>query len=121
MTRDYDNIKRSYQSLLAKRLDARLAENLEMRRQSEQFRILEQAQPPGSPFAPNPVLVLVIGLAAGAALGIGLVFLREEFDQSYVDANALEDSFPAVPVVAVIPVIRDTGSGGFESAQEKSA
>lgn len=121
MTRDYDNIKRSYQSLLAKRLDARLAENLEMRRQSEQFRILEEAQPPGSPFAPSPPLVLIIGLAAGAALGIGLVFLREEFDQSYLDANALEDSFPGVPVVAVIPVIRDVAVGSGLEAQERTA
>ncbi len=110
LTRDYDNKRKAYQALLVKRTDARLAENLELRRQSEQFRILEEARAPSSPYAPNPILVLVIGLAAGAALGVGLVFLREEFDQSYVDANALEDAFPAVPVIAVIPVInRDAG------------
>ena len=41
LTRDYDNIKKSYESLLTKRIDARLAENLEKSRQGEQFTILE--------------------------------------------------------------------------------
>ncbi len=121
LTRDYDNTRKSYQALLAKRTDARLAENLEMRRQSEQFRILEEATPPGSPFAPNPLLLLTMGLAAGAALGVGLVFLREEFDQSFVDANALEDAFPAVPVIAVIPVISDGAPEQSRLAHGRSA
>ncbi len=121
LTRDYDNTRKSYQALLAKRTDARLAENLEMRRQSEQFRILEEARPPSSPYAPNPMLLLMIGLAAGAALGVGLVFLREEFDQSYIDATALEDAFPAVPVIAVIPQIESPSAARPRQAQGRTA
>ncbi len=123
LTRDYDNIRRSYQSLLAKRIDARLAENLETRRQAEQFRILEPATPPGRPYAPNPLLLLALGLAAGGALGVGLVFLREETDQSFLDQPSLEDAFPAVPVVAVIPQIgRSSGSyAPGDEAEERSA
>ncbi len=121
LTRDYDNTRKSYQGLLAKRTDARLAENLELRRQSEQFRVLEDAQPPTSPYAPNPVLVLVIGIAAGAALGVGLVFLREEFDKSYIEANGLEDAFPAVPVIAVIPMIQRQDERADRLAEGRSA
>ncbi len=62
-----------------------------------------------------------MGLAAGAALGVGLVFLREEFDQSFVDANALEDAFPAVPVIAVIPVISDGAPEQSRLAHGRSA
>ena len=38
-----------------------------------------------------------------------------------VDANAVEDSFPGVPVVAVIPVIRDGAAEAGLEAQERSA
>ncbi len=121
LTRDYDNTRKSYQALLGKRTDARLAENLEMRRQSEQFRILEEARPPGSPYAPNPIMLLIIGIAAGAAVGVGLVFLREEFDQSYVDASSLEDAFPAVPVIAVIPMISEESARPVRAAEGGAA
>ena len=48
LTRDYDILKKTYDSLLTKREDSKLAANLERRQIGEQFRILE------SSFAPCP-------------------------------------------------------------------
>lgn len=121
LTRDYDNTRKAYQGLLTKRTDARLAENLELRRQGEQFRVLEEAQAPGTPFAPNPILLIIIGLASGAAVGVGLVFLREEFDQTYINPNSLEEAFPAVPVIAVIPVLGDDEPADFAAQGGQTA
>ncbi|HEY3492520.1 MAG TPA: Wzz/FepE/Etk N-terminal domain-containing protein, partial [Solirubrobacterales bacterium] len=80
LTRDYDNIQKSYESLLAKRIEAKLAENLEKSRQSEQFNILEKAIPPTEPYSPNRLLFLAIGLAGGALLGLVAAFLRDQTD-----------------------------------------
>ena len=105
LTRDYDNIQKSYESLLAKRIDARLAENLEKSRQGEQFTILERALPPALPSGPNVPLILGAGLLAGLALGTGLSLLRERIDQTFADGDSLQSAFPGVPILAVIPTL----------------
>lgn len=110
LTRDYDNIQRSYDSLLDKRINARLAENLEERQQSEQFTILERAIPPKTPSGPNQILVLAVGLAVGGLLGTIFALLRDRTDPTYADAETLQESFPGVPLLATIPVF--SGAAG---------
>lgn len=112
LSRDYDNIQRSYDSLLAKRIDARLAENLEKSRQSEQFTVLETAAPPSLPYSPNLLLLLALGLGGGGFIGILGAMLREQTDSTYQDADELHRDFPNVPVLATIPVF-DVAAGGF--------
>jgi polysaccharide chain length determinant protein (PEP-CTERM system associated) len=109
LTRDYDNIKRSYESLLDKRLNARLYENLEKSQQGERFTILERAIPPSGPSGPNKLLVLAVGLAAGGLLGVVLALVREQTDPTYVDAESFQQSFPGVQLLATIPVFQGTG------------
>lgn len=106
LTRDYDNIRRSYESLLDKRLNARLYENLEKSQQGERFTILERALPPGAPYSPNFFLTLAAGLGAGVLLGFLAVLLRERTDPTYSDAEALQEAFPGVPLLATIPVFQ---------------
>lgn len=119
LTRDYDNIRRSYDNLLAKRTEARLAENLEKSRQSEQFTVLEKAVPPSSPHGPNLILLLVMGLAGGGLIGIVAALLREQTDSTYTDADELQKDFPGVPVLATIPVFES--SGGFPALSKARA
>jgi polysaccharide chain length determinant protein (PEP-CTERM system associated) len=103
LTRDYDNIKRSYDSLLDKRLNAKLYENLEKSQQGEQFTILERALPPTAPYGPNKLLVLALGLALGGGAGLLLAMLRDSTDSTYADAASLQQAFPGVPLLATIP------------------
>ena len=114
LTRDYDNIQRSYESLLAKRIDAKLAENLEKSRQSEQFNILEKAIPPADPYSPNRLLFLVIGLAGGTLLGMVSAFLRDQTDSTFAEGDALQHAFPGVQVLATIPQMTPQTSGSGE-------
>jgi polysaccharide chain length determinant protein (PEP-CTERM system associated) len=112
LTRDYDNIKNSYDSLLDKRLNARLYENLEKSQQGERFTILEKALAPTVPYGPNKLLVLGLGLIAGALLGLLSALLRERSDPTYLDAQSLQQAFPGLPLLATIPVFH-----GAESAR----
>jgi polysaccharide chain length determinant protein (PEP-CTERM system associated) len=113
LTRDYDNIRKSYESLLDKRLNARLYENLEKSQQGERFTILERALPPGSPYSPNRFLTLAAGLGLGMLLGFLTVLLRERTDPTYSDAESLQEAFPGVPLLATIPV--------FQNAQQTTS
>lgn len=112
LTRDYDNIKNSYESLLDKRLNARLYENLEKSQQGERFTMLERALPPAAPYSPNKLLTLAAGLILGGLLGLLTVLLRERTDPTYADAESLQEAFPGLPVLATIPV--------FQGARETS-
>jgi polysaccharide chain length determinant protein (PEP-CTERM system associated) len=103
LTRDYENIRSSYESLLAKRIDANLAENLEQTQQSEQFTILEKAIPPTQPVEPNLLLLLAAGLLGGILLGAVLALLREQTDPTYGDVEHFREAFPGVSVLATIP------------------
>jgi protein tyrosine kinase modulator len=104
LTRDYDNIKNSYESLLDKRLNARLYENLEKSQQGERFTIIERALPPTAPYSPNKLLTLAAGLLVGGILGLLAVLLRERTDPTYADAATLQQAFPGLPLLATIPV-----------------
>ena len=110
LSRDYDNIKSSYESLLDKRLNARLYENLEKSQQGESFTILERAQPPNAPYGPNKLLVLGLGLIGGGLVGLLAALLRERSDPTYLDAESLQQAFPGLPLLATIPVFQGAGS-----------
>ena len=120
LTRDYDNIKKSYDSLLEKRINARLAENLEKSQQGEQFTILEKAIPPEVPSGPNKLFILVAGLGAGGVLGLGLALLREYMDSTYSDSEALQTAFPGVSVLATIPLFTPAGASAMSSRGKRS-
>jgi uncharacterized protein involved in exopolysaccharide biosynthesis len=108
LTRDYDNIKNSYESLLDKRLIAKLYENLEKSQQGERFTIIERALPPTSPYGPNIFLVLGLGLIAGGLAGLLMALLRDQTDPTYIDADSLQQAFPGLPVLATIPVFKES-------------
>jgi len=118
LTRDYENQQNSYQSLLGKRIEAKLAENLERKRQSEQFTILERAVPPSQPFAPNKLRILMLGSMLGAGLGFALILLREQTDQTYRDAQSLREAFPGVPYLGSVHRIE---ADEVASSEETSA
>lgn len=116
LTRDYENIQKSYESLLTKRIDARLAENLEKSRQSEQFTILEKAIPPSDPYSPNQLLLLAIGLAGGGLLGVIAALLRDQTDATFIEGDSLQKAFPGVPVLANIPQLTAGAGEGYRVA-----
>lgn len=114
LSRDYENIQKSYENLLAKRIEAKLAENLEKSRQSEQFNILEKAIPPADPYSPNRLLFLAIGLAGGTLFGIVSAFLRDQTDSTFAEGDSLQHAFPGVQVLATIPQMSQQTSGSGE-------
>jgi len=104
LTRDYETIKQSYDSLMERKISAAIAESLESRQKSEQFRILDPANYPQKPVKPDRLAILLIGLAAGLGIGGGLSFLLEFLDRSYRRVEDIKRDVD-LPVLAVVPVL----------------
>jgi polysaccharide chain length determinant protein (PEP-CTERM system associated) len=101
LTRDYEVTKKEYQSMLDKKLDAQVSQNLEERQKGERFRVLDPANLPESPVRPNRRVLALAGLAGSVALAVGLPILFWRLDTSLHSADEL--AAYAVPVLAVIP------------------
>jgi len=106
LTRDYDQLKSSYQSLLDKKMQAQMAENLERRQKGMQFKILDPAVLPEKPVKPDRNKILLIGAFIGLVMGLGLTWFRESSDQSFRTVADLED-YLAIPVLARVPNLKE--------------
>jgi len=104
LTRDYQNNKETYQSLLRKNQESQQAENLERRQKGEQFKVIDPARIPEKPFSPNIPRNLLFGVLLGTMLGFGMAFFKEQTDRSFRDAEDLETTL-GFKVLANIPKI----------------
>jgi len=107
LTRDYENLKLSYDDLLKKKLDAEVSQNLEKRQKGEQFQILDPADLPQKPFSPDRPKVFGIAFAAAMLIGFGGAIGFEMINPTLRGKRDFQHFFQ-VPVLASIPIIRDT-------------
>ena len=106
LSRDYDNIKRSYEELLKKKLESQVSQKLEEKQKGEQFQVLEPANLPTRPFKPDRPVVLGLALLASLVVGVGGAFGLEMLDPTLRGSREFKDFFD-VPILACLPVIRD--------------
>jgi polysaccharide chain length determinant protein (PEP-CTERM system associated) len=105
LTRDYATVQTTYNALLAKQEDSKLAANLERRQAGEQFRILDPASFPEKPY--NHLLKLQVGLGgsfAGLLFGLGLVGFLEYRDSSFKTEDDVLRLL-TLPVLALVPIL----------------
>jgi succinoglycan biosynthesis transport protein ExoP len=104
MARDLESAQFKYQEILSKQTEVQVSQNLETERKGEKFTMIEPPQPPEKPVRPNRILILVAGLIASLALGVGGVLARDALDASVrgpIDLRLLLQ----VPALASIPII----------------
>jgi polysaccharide chain length determinant protein (PEP-CTERM system associated) len=106
LSRDYDNIKRSYEELLKKKLESQVSQKLEEKQKGEQFQVLEPANLPTRPFKPNRPMVLGFALLASLVIGVGGAFGLEMLDPTLRGSREFRNFFD-MPILACLPVIRD--------------
>ena len=106
LSRDYDNIKKSYEELMAKKLDSQISQKLDEKQKGEQFQVLEPADLPKRPAKPNRLKVLGLALLASLVIGAGSPFALEMLDPT-LRGSAEFKSFFDVPILAILPVIQN--------------
>jgi len=106
LNRDYDLLKTYYQSLVDKKYQSQMAENLERKQQGEQFMVLDAARLPEKPFKPDRNTLLAMGACLGLAVGLGLAWFRESMDRSFYEVSDLE-TYLGVPVLASLMNLKE--------------
>ncbi len=117
LTRDYENLKLSYDDLLKKKLDAEVSQNLEKRQKGEQFQILDPADLPQEPFTPDRPKVFGIAFAASMLIGFGGAIGLEMINPTLRGKRDFQHFFK-IPVLSSIPIIRDTEYEARENRQK---
>jgi polysaccharide biosynthesis transport protein len=112
ITRDYDQSKTDYESLLAKKNQSEMSTDLEKTQQGERFRMLDPPNLPARPYKPNRLMLCGAGLAVGLVLGGGFAFGKEKLGGKIYSEREIKKLVPFV-VIAEIPPI--------ESLEEQSS
>jgi polysaccharide chain length determinant protein (PEP-CTERM system associated) len=102
LTRDRENMQKSYSDLLAKKQQSALATSLEMRQEGAQFRIIDPPSLPDKPEFPDRFKFSLAAIGAGIALAILFGFGSEFLDDRIRGEQALSDA-TTLPVLAEIP------------------
>jgi polysaccharide chain length determinant protein (PEP-CTERM system associated) len=102
LTRDYATLQQTYQSLLAKRQDAKIATNLERRNIGPQFRVLDPPKMPERPFSPNRLLIDIGGAVGGLVLA-GLISALLEYRDSTFKSDDEVERLLNLRVLALVP------------------
>jgi polysaccharide chain length determinant protein (PEP-CTERM system associated) len=109
ISRGYDITLKKYQDLLAKSLESELSENMEKKQKGEQFQILDAANFPVKSARPNRLLIILMGLVAGLAGGIGLAIFLDTLDSSFRRSEEI-NAYVNVPLLATLPALVTRGS-----------
>lgn len=102
INRDYDAVREKYQTLLSRKVEAELAQDLERRQKASMFRLVEEAFPPVLAAEPDPMSALGMSLLLGLGLGIASsVYLasRDTAIRGVADARRRL----GLPVLASVP------------------
>jgi polysaccharide chain length determinant protein (PEP-CTERM system associated) len=112
ITRDYEQSKTDYESLLKKKNESEMSTDLEKTQQGEHFRMLDPPNLPIKPYKPNRLMLCGAGLAVGLFFGGAFSFGKEMLSGKLYSEREIKKVVP-FEVLAEIPPI--------ESEEEKSA
>jgi len=104
LEREYDIARTKYQSVLGRKVEAEIAQDLEARNAPRLFSLISPAAVPVAPSKPDRfgglMVVLVVALGAGVFSGVML----ELRDDSIHDERQLRGELP-LPVLAIVPAL----------------
>ena len=110
LTRDYEQSRKNYEQLLAKRDQSEMATDLEKKQEGEQFRVLDPPNLPQKPYSPNRLKIDLIGLIAGLMVGMVSLAGAEIVDDRIYSKEELA-TIVAAPVLAEIPPLTTSAEG----------
>ncbi|MBP1887297.1 GumC family protein [Sinorhizobium mexicanum] len=98
------NVQTQYNAAIARRAEALIGEQIELRSDGGRFSLLEPASPPQSPISPKRRRIVAIGAAAGIGLSLALVALLEILNRTVRRPSELAQLLQYQPL-ATIPHI----------------
>jgi uncharacterized protein involved in exopolysaccharide biosynthesis len=116
VSRNHEQSRTNYESLLAKKMQSGMATDLAKTRQGEQFRMIDPPSLPQKPYSPNRLRFAGIGLFAGLALGLAGIAFLETVDARIYSEDDLK-RWVTVPVIATVPPLTTTAEKKVQTWQ----
>lgn len=112
--REYDNLRRQYEDLREKQLDAQVAANLQAEDKGERFSVVDDPSYPHQPVGPGQITLFAVGLIGGLGLGgmlaIGFELLRGTIHGESTLARIMGDA-----PIGIVPLDRRPARTGDQS------
>ncbi|MGB3209069.1 MAG: Wzz/FepE/Etk N-terminal domain-containing protein [Desulforhopalus sp.] len=102
LTREYGQLKRHYDFLVSRDLEASSTLNLERRQKGSQFKLVDPARMSVKPVKPDFLKIMRIALLLGLGLGGGLAIGLELLDGSFRDPDKLEEAL-GLEILCAVP------------------
>jgi len=104
LERERDTYKKIYEELVVRLSKSEVSQQMGPMDRSEMFSISEPAVLPTKPVSPDKVKVILLGIFAGLAGGIGVIVFLDAMDHSVKSSKAIRSL--GLPVLAIIPKIQ---------------
>jgi polysaccharide biosynthesis transport protein len=98
LKRQVDTDNQLYDGLLQRMKEAEVSAGLK----SSNIHTVDAAEPSRNPYKPNKLLNMVLALAVGLMLGVGLAFFTEHLDSSFKTPDEV-DRYLSLPSLGIIP------------------
>jgi polysaccharide biosynthesis transport protein len=118
LRRGYENAIQQYNEIQEKLLRAQIASQLEQEHKGETFSVLDSPMLPTSPYKPNRLAILFIGVFFSFTSGIGYAGFSEYLDTTVRGVKGVKAVLQAAPLVA-IPYIEQRGANIGDQIQQK--
>ncbi len=103
--REYENIRRQYEALREKQLDAQVAVTLQSEDKGERFSVVDEPSLPYHHLGAQPVIILLAGLFSGLAFGVFAILIYDLATGTIHGADSLARLLHAPPL-GIIPIAR---------------
>jgi hypothetical protein len=104
LTREYEQLKKHYDYLVAQNLEAESMLNLEERQRGSQFKIEDPARYSDKPISPNFPRIMGISVLVGLGIGFLGTLLLDFFDATFRDPDTV-DPLLGIPLLITIPYV----------------
>lgn len=108
LNRDYDIIKKNYDSLVERRESAAISEGMDSVSGIADFRLIDPPRVDPRPAAPNRLVLLPLMLLAAVALGLAASFAASQIRPVFFDAKSLRQ-FTELPLLGTVSLCVDAG------------
>ncbi|NUJ81726.1 polysaccharide biosynthesis tyrosine autokinase [Methylocystis sp. FS] len=116
LRREVDTTRALYENLLQRYKEVDVASGAG----SNNVFIVDAAELPGGPSAPNKTKSLTLALALGLMCGVGAAFAREHFDDKIYSMVEAEQA-TGLPILGVIPLVKNPEQLAAQFADRRSA
>lgn len=110
LIRDRDSAQKKFDEFRNKKMNAKIAENLESENKSGRFRVLEPPLFPEKPFKPDRLKIIIFGFILALVAAGGVMILLETLDKRVRGVEAITHILGTRPL-AILPFVANAADG----------